>query len=31
MGPYILLLLWTRFGRYVPIFKLFPTKKESPS
>ena len=20
-GPYILLLLWTCFGRYVPIFK----------
>ena len=20
-GPYILLLHWTRFGRYVPIFK----------
>ena len=30
--PYILLLLWTRFGRYVPIFRtLCRNKKESPS
>ena len=31
-GPHILLLLWTRFGRYVPIFKTWcRNKKESPS
>ena len=31
-GPYILLLLWMRFGRYVHIFKtLCRNKKESPS
>ena len=31
-GPYIFLVLWTRFGQYVPIFKTScPNKKESPS
>ena len=31
-GPYIFLLLWTRFGRYLPIFKTWcRNKKESPS
>ena len=31
-GPYIFLVLWTRFGQYVPIFKtLCRNGKESPS
>ena len=32
MGPYIFLVLWTRFGRYVPIFKTwYGNKKDSLS
>ena len=31
-GPYLFVVFWTRFGRYVPILKTSSgNKKESPS